>query len=199
MYYPKSQIKTNLYTNGGEYALISNNQEYTGYYWKTSSEKAFTGKTPNDINIIELKLINEIPPINNPTDDNVFYNINSTNVSYNSLKQVDSNKVLSIPTYSSPTPTPQDYQIGEFQRYFIKKANELIYTEVNKNTHDKIKNQNPTYLWQYYIAFSLPWDISGDKLHTAKTNKNIVDLIIQRLKLYKFNEYLQNDYLKFYK
>ena len=33
MYYPKSQIKTNLYTNGDKFALASTNETYTGYYY----------------------------------------------------------------------------------------------------------------------------------------------------------------------
>ena len=39
-YYPKSQIKTNLYTNGGEYTTSQNQfstvaESYIGYYYKT--------------------------------------------------------------------------------------------------------------------------------------------------------------------
>ena len=51
MYYPKSQIVTNLYTNGQEYIIKSNNEKYIGNYWKTSDGKFFTGKTPEDKNI----------------------------------------------------------------------------------------------------------------------------------------------------
>ena len=38
-YYPKSQIKPNLYTNGGEYTLIDTGEIYKGYYFKTSTGK----------------------------------------------------------------------------------------------------------------------------------------------------------------
>ena len=44
MYYPLSQITPNLYTNGSEFAYVNTNQPYTGYYWKTSSGKYYTGK-----------------------------------------------------------------------------------------------------------------------------------------------------------
>ena len=53
-YYPKSQITTNLYTNGGEFTRIDNNEIYRGYYWKNSSNKYYSGKTPNDTPSIEL-------------------------------------------------------------------------------------------------------------------------------------------------
>ena len=47
MYYPKSQIKSNLYTNGEEYVYASDKTVYTGYYYTTSDGKAFSGKEPN--------------------------------------------------------------------------------------------------------------------------------------------------------
>jgi len=60
MYYPLSQTITNLYTNGNEFTYINSTQIYTGYYWKTSSGKIYTGKTPQDANIQELIPITEL-------------------------------------------------------------------------------------------------------------------------------------------
>ena len=48
MYFPKSQIKSNLYTNGGEYVLSTTKQDYKGYYYEVSTGQKFTGKTPQD-------------------------------------------------------------------------------------------------------------------------------------------------------
>jgi hypothetical protein len=198
MYYPQSQIKTNLHTNGSELEYKSNKTQYTGYYWTTSDGKYYSGKTPQDTPTEELQLINI--RINTDSTQGQTANIISLDVSsrvYNQL--VPSNDNLLIPIYSQPQPTQQDYQIGEFRRYFVKKTNELVYTEVNKDTYDNILNKNPQWLWQDYLPFNLPWEISGDKLTIAKTNKSIVDLTMQRLSLYKFNDYLRNDYTKFYK
>jgi hypothetical protein len=197
MYYPKSQIKTNLYTNGGEFALITTNQEYIGYYWSTSTGKNYSGKTPDDIDVVELITL----PQKSPSTSNSISNYIVTtglNEYYNNIKQLKS-QTLFLPTYYQPQPTQQDYQIGEFRRYFTKKTNELLYTEVSKDTYDNILNKNSQWLWQDYLAFNIPWSISGDKLTIAKTNKNIVDLTIKNLILPKFNDYLRNDYLKFYK
>ena len=47
MYYPKSQIIENLYTNGGEYAIKSTNKEYKGYYYQVSNHQRFTGENSN--------------------------------------------------------------------------------------------------------------------------------------------------------
>lgn len=200
MYYPKSQITTNLYTNGGELAYASSQTQYVGYYYKTSSGEYFTGKTPQDGPNLELKPIT-VSINQNDLPSSFSVNVSSLNInieSYNNLKQV-SQKILNIPTSYQPSPTTQDYQIGEFRRYFVKKTNDIIYTEVNESTYNNILNKNSQWLWQDYLPFNLPWKITGDKLQVAKTNKNIVDLTMQRLTLTKFNLYLRDDYTKFYK
>jgi hypothetical protein len=58
MYYPKSQIKTNLYTNGGEFSNSITNQPYQGYYYETSNGQLYTGKNPQDGPNILLSLQN---------------------------------------------------------------------------------------------------------------------------------------------
>ena len=45
-YYPKSQVKTDLYTNGGQYVLSTTQEEYTGYYYEISTGQKYTGKNP---------------------------------------------------------------------------------------------------------------------------------------------------------
>jgi hypothetical protein len=199
MYYPKSQIVTNKYTNGQEFVLISNNQEYIGYYWETSDSKFYTGKTPNDINVVELKKFTTTDPLLLSNQNVVSYNNILSNDTYNILKQVDNKKVLLTPIYYQSQPTQQDYQIGEFRRYFVKKINEILYIEVSKDTFENIINRNPQWLYQYYTAFNIPWTISGDESTIAQTNKRIVGITMQRLDLPKFNLYLRDDYTKFYK
>ena len=63
MYYPKSQITTNLYTNGSEYIILSNGRDYIGYYFTTSDNRIFSGRNPNDKPNFEL--------IQNKSDYNV--------------------------------------------------------------------------------------------------------------------------------
>jgi hypothetical protein len=70
MYYPKSQIKTNLYTNGYEFTTTPTNttNSYSGYYWKTSNGKYFTGKTPQDLPTQPVILQDLAPPLTPPGD-----------------------------------------------------------------------------------------------------------------------------------
>jgi hypothetical protein len=47
MYYPKSQIKTNLYTDGNKYILSTTKEGYTGFYYEISTGQKYTGENPN--------------------------------------------------------------------------------------------------------------------------------------------------------
>ena len=48
MYYPLSQITTDLYTSQEEFLVQSTNLPYKGKYYSTSDGKFFTGATPQD-------------------------------------------------------------------------------------------------------------------------------------------------------
>jgi len=200
MYYPLSQIKTNLYTNGGEYTYISSGESYTGYYWKASDGKIFSGKTPQDTPVEELT------PITtqnfNTSSSNIFLSINqedTNNTTYLNIKNISVNNTIYIPPYSLTLPTSQDYQIGEFTRYFCKKSNEVVYIEISQDTYNLLLNKDQRILWQLYTPFNIPWQITGDKQIVTQTNQNIVELTIFKNKYYRFNDYLKNDYLKYFK
>jgi hypothetical protein len=202
MYYPLSQIKTNLYTNGGEYVLFNTKENYIGYYWKTSDGKIYTGKTPQDPPASELILAdtNPINPVAQNSNIPVILNQNNfENTTYFNLKNINTFEIALTPTYYPTQPTQQDYQIGEFRRYFCKKTNEIQYVEISKDQFDLLVAKDPQILWQLYFPFFIPWDITGTKEQVARVNKNIVDLTMKNLRLPRFNDYLKNDYTKYYK
>lgn len=211
-YYPKSQITTNLNTNGGELSYIDG-QEYIGYYWKNSKGQFFTGKTPQDTpteklikityngdDFLSKKPSSVIALFSDDPDPVMPYYNGSVNVlRYTLLQNIDLSKTVFLPFYSPTLPTEQDYQIGEFRRYFCKKINEIIYLEISKNTFNKLTTKNPQILWQLYFPFSLPWQITGDKENVYKTNRNITELTSIRKKLPMLSEYLKNDFTKYWK
>jgi hypothetical protein len=202
MYYPLSQITSNLYTNGGEYVYKSNQENYTGYYWKTSSGKIYTGKTPQDIPTSELISANSNPlnPVLQNSSIPVIINQNDfENTNYINVKSIDTSQIALTPIYFPTQPTQQDYQIGEFRRYFCKKTNEIQYIEISKDQFDLLVAKDPQILWQLYFPFFIPWDITGNKEQVARVNKNIVDLTMKNLRLPRFNDYIKNDYTKYYK
>jgi len=172
MYYPKSQIQENLSSNG-DLSYKSSGTPYYGFYYRVSTGKYFTGKTPQDGPNEEL-----IPSPDSPT-------------------------VLDeegkVPVYYLNTPTDQDYQFGTFTRYFCKKANELIYIEISKKTFDKLSDRDPKIYWELYIPFQINWKLTGSRENVFKVNRNIVEIAINKNKLYQFDGYLKKDYLKFWK
>jgi len=204
MYYPKSQITPNLYTNGNEFVLSTTQTVYSGFYYKIATGKIFTGRNPNDrpnIELIPLLNSQNIPtPINPNIQSNYVTTVNifekNTEIYLNTTNQSPTSKF--IPTFNPTLPTQQDYQIGEFRRYFCKKVNEISYIEIDKDTHDKLVNKDSQIEYSLYIPFYISWQLTGDKQQVARTNKNIVELTMKRLSLPKFNLYLREDYTKYF-
>ena len=218
-YYPLSQIKTNLYTQGTEYQTPDGN-EYTGFYYKVSTGKLYTGKTPqnppnllltlqpqqeeNNEDILLSRTIQKSQVIPSHKEGDPDPNINPIYQptlylasEYNSLIDPPSSK--SIPYTLLNTPTSKDYTIGEFRRYFCKRANNIIYIEIDKQQYDFLINRDSNWYWEMYSPFFIPWNISGDVNQVETTNRNIVKLTSFRKNLPKLGDYLKFNYLKYYK
>ena len=201
MYYPLSQITSNLHTNGGEFAYANTKQEYIGYYYKTSKGKYFTGKTPQD-GPNELLIAFSKDGGADVTVQNNIYSFANTD-SFEVNKYINITNQLPVapyqPTYSPTLPTQQDYTNGEMRRYFCKKTNEIIYLEINKDTYDKLVKQDPKILYQLYLPFNLPWRLTGNKEQVFIINKNITELTSSKQNLPMLVEYLKMDFTKYYK
>lgn len=193
-YYPKSQIKTNLFTEGGQLEIVSSGEEYTGYYWQTSKNEYFTGRNPSDGVPIPLQII-AVPP---PTKASLLTYTNS-NTTYNRLKNINISDTLNLPYYQKPIPTEEDYQIGSFRRYFCKKINENLYIETIKDIYDKIVDKDKGYAYRLYQPFSLIWKITGNRKIVEQTNKQIIQLTENQQRIVGLEEYLKYNYIEFYR
>jgi len=188
MYIPKNKIQTNLYTSG-EY-IDSLRNEYTGYYYKLYNGTFFTGRYPGEIpNSVQL-----YPNIEGPT--------------YSVDEKADTFKLF---------PTPNDYVIGYFTRYFIKRRNQLLYFELDKDSYTNFLNgkdlqntvvnpqglafvQPPTQsLKALYMSFTLKWLLTGDKNNVATVNQNLVKLAEDQNKILGLGVFLKENYTKYYK
>ena len=210
MYYPKSQIKTNLYTNGEDFFLTSTGERYTGFYHMISSNQFFTGKTPNTPPIRRLTpnpqptaenvdgsfLKNEIVVQSKSYESYSLPEITGINLEYATISNTSKNRLLPPP--SSPIPNTASYQLGEFERYFCKKNNELFYFEINQQTSDLLSSQTPTIAFDLYTSIQLPWSLTGDIEKVYNTNKNIVSLIEKKFKWYGFSSIFKENYTKYY-
>ena len=213
MYIPLNKIITNLYTNGGELALKSNNQEYIGDYWKDYQGKIYVGKNPNSSNSPSL-LIPFVPPSNQGSkvpfiQNAALYNeiweeydgphtITPSLQTYNRVKDIDIEPTLKTPYQQSPQPTKDDYKLGVFTRYFTVKHNQSTYSEIDKDTFDSLNSQKTDWNWQPYLPFSIPWTLTGEEKVVDQTNKSIVYLQEKRNKKLGLREFLRFNYLKFY-
>jgi len=202
-YYPKSQIKTNLYTNGNELILSTTNNTYQGYYYEISNGKKYTGKTPKDGPNILLSpvppLIQQLIQIPYPEDSPII--IQTTEIVPIQIPEYviqNTPTVRSIPLFNPTLPTDQDKQNGQFNRYFCKKTNELKYLEIDKETYTKLQAKDLKIAWDLYEPASLLWVIKGNQETVFNTNKTSVFKIEQNQKWYGFSQYFRENYLKYH-
>jgi len=193
-YYPKSQVKTSLYTSGDEFIIKSSNENYKGYFWKNSSGQYFAGKNPQVIPIEEL-IERQIDETNEeffiPQKESTW-----TRVYPNSI--VDDKPGVS-PNKNQPSPTDQDYVTGEFTRYFTKKSNQNIYYEIAKSDYDQLVNQDDSIKWQLYQPIKIIWDLQGTREEVYQANVNTVLIAEKDQKLPGFRKIFKGQYLQYYK
>jgi len=212
MYFPKSQVKTNLYTKGGEYSFVDSTNSYKGYYYQTSNGKYFSGRTPNESPSIELIKIPvkitppnldepetilgiTIPLGNTPLND--YYSIEdgyaiSTRLSFNQ-------NAPSPPKQSYPVLTDNDYKLGEFQRYFVKKGNESKFLEISLEDYRKYVNQDRDVMFELYTPIQINWILTGEKEQVYRVNQSIVARTEREQTLPGFTQYFRNRFTQFYK
>lgn len=192
MYYPKSQIKTNLYTKGKEYVISSTKEEYRGYYYQVSTGNLFTGKTPQDPN--GGLVLSPIEDITESTSSNTI-----TDPVYNSIKNTTSTPSITSPTSIYPQPTERDYEIGEFQRYFLLKTNEIRFIEVTKEVYNQYYTKNPKVQFSLYFPFTLSWKLTGDKQKVYEVNEKNSKETEVKYNLRGLTQYLKHRFTQFYK
>jgi hypothetical protein len=198
MYFPKSQIKSNQYTNGGELQVKSTGQEYKGYYFTTSNGDFYSGKTPDDSPIETLIQIpsqvgkvdgESIPLKNYYVADFDYYNAKNISLDRTAPR---------APIQTLGKPTDKDTQNGFFYRYFVKKGNEGRFIEISKEEHLKFQNKDTSIQWQLYTPTRIKWDIQGDREQVYNGNKTVVSLTEQRENLPGFTLFFRGQFDKFW-
>ena len=212
-YYPKSQIKTNLYTNGGEYSLATNRGQYTGYYYETSTGEKYTGRNPQDgpnTKLIPITLSNEVDPTIPFVQSNLNNLITLNNiVGRDQAKQFDFDTSFTpptsmnlsprlIPQFNLTLPTDQDKLNGQFSRYFCKKNNEIKYLEIDKDTYQQLQKIDSKIAWDLYTPVVVLWIIQGNQTQVFTSNKGTVQTIENNLQWHGFTQYFQDKFLKYY-
>tara|TARA_R110000782_G_scaffold218445_1_gene305848 strand:- start:371 stop:1216 length:846 start_codon:yes stop_codon:yes gene_type:complete len=221
MYIPKNKIQTNLYTSGEDYKNITTGIPYKGYYWTMYTGKIFTGKNPEDKpteELIEIAAVTDsiwdltekkqtfqqyVDNYDSEVVPGQYQNMIDVGA-YNRVRKVDISITKLVPQQYYPTPTDEEYELGVFTRYFIVKTNELVYTEINKNTYTKLLNQDTQHLFELYIPFKLQWTLVGGEVEVSNANRTQIEIREERLNKTGLKEFMQTptnfnyDYLQFY-
>ena len=200
MYYPKSQIKPNLYTSGNKYILSTTQEGYIGYYYELSNGKTYTGKNPQDGPNIELLISFPNSFLLERTNENFDSPSSSPLIDFISEDGYSTfeNSSRYVPTFNPTTPTSQDQQNGQFTRYFCKRNNEPKYLEISKTTFNQLYTKSPEIAWDLYTPISILWQIKGDKNKVYVSNKALTESIETKFKWYGFSQYFQGKFLKYY-
>ena len=219
-YYPLSQIQTDLFTNGDEYAFKSSKEPYKGSYYKTSDGKTYSEKIPSN----QSKEIIPVNPVTlEPSDESIIFSSISSNTTINiiggpdetddsSIYDNDGNVLYNadsfgynfqgnariVPSSYYPVLSQEQKDSGQLTRYFTKKTNELRYIETNKKTHDALKGKDSGIAWDLYEPASLTWRIKGDKTKIFNLNKGTVLTKEQQLRWPGFSKYFKDKFTQFY-
>jgi hypothetical protein len=205
MYYPSHQIKSNLYTNGGELQYAYNNEDYIGFYYGTSNGEFYTGRHNQDGS--NYRLVSLIPNIgdtnsqpigSNETYNNSIWVINDD--SYNKIKSIENGTSQeNHPSPIFPTPTKEDYDLGETTRYFLKKTNEIKFIEISNLEYGKYVSRSENVPYQLYIPFTLIWELKGDIQQVNEINYKTVKRVEESQKLYGLEQYFKGNFTQLYK
>lgn len=206
-YYPLNRVKTNQRTAGGQFTL--NGVEYRGDYYETFDGNFFTGKDPIQGPSQKLQPYTPPPPVEErqPRRREVPLTPQETVDLISSKGTLAEIQTFQTPQPFYPQPTENDYKRKSITRYFAKKRDRAGYIiEVNKETHDSLKNVDSVYDYITYETTSTLWQIAGP-LYDDRTNRQykIAGIIDTNKRLIEAKEpsfpgliaYIGGDYAKF--
>jgi hypothetical protein len=133
---PKSNIVPGKYTSGGEFAVLSTNTPYQGYYYELNN-KFYSGKeySPSSPEIIRIQ---------SPEKNNLLNRFPTA--IYSLVSGITSKAILTPPIKALPS------EIGTISdrstRFFCKKINSDIIKEIDEQTYKSLQSQ-PIYQITY--------------------------------------------------
>lgn len=198
-YIPANRVITNLTCNG-ELNIKETGKPYYGVYYSLYNGKFYTGKNPSNTPSYEL-IIKETNTTITPTNlapQSIITNINNyNNATYINIQNKPVNNKF-LPNLYFPRITDEEKQLGEFTRFFTKKINENLYTEIDKEQYNNFNSKNQEYFWELYELIVIPWEIKGNEENVYNINRNMVELWENKNKKYGLGAYLEYNYLEFY-
>lgn len=172
-YYPSFSIKTNLISSGQE--LLLNGKPYSGKYYITQNGKAFSGPDP-DTGPSEPLVFNRSSGF---SPGLVSVNLSdSQKLKLAAQTATEINRIPGKPNSFYPQPAESDYRRGYLIRYFTKKQNETIITEISEDEYTNIVNGTADYNISLYQTTKILWKITGPLNSQRKSQYNVIPGII---------------------
>ena len=137
MYLPKFKVTEPQYTYGDEYELSTTGLVYTGFYFKSSTGQAYTGKAPGDG---ENTLLNVSRDFRTDFERDQPY-LTDYDVLVNDPNLFALRKTLPLPPHY-PMPSTQESAI---MRYFAKEKVTGQIIEISKSTYQALKKKSTLY------------------------------------------------------
>lgn len=158
-FYSEQEIINGLYTQGKEWMLIDYT-EYTGQYHRYTTGEVYT---ESQWNKDKSKRLIKYQDISEPVK------------MYKSLKSVKTQYANDIKSYK-PVITSADKKAGSITRYFIKRYDSEIVTEISADTFNKWSSNKIDK--NIYQATSIEW-IVADTYNKIDINKDVVPQVAE--------------------
>lgn len=213
-YYPLTRIIPNKYTRGDEFSL-PDGTSYTGRYYITYDNRAYTGINPvlgTNLLLEPRKDAQTVVGMQGTNYKEGTYTLTTRNynaaLSQQAQVNLDAQLTALIPYY--PLPLDSDYARGYFTRYFAKNVTGPGYiVEISQLDWTKIQNGNvDNNLVLGYESTSMLWQLTGPLKDTRKSQYEIQGGVydtnkrVTEAKQKGFNgivEFIGGDYIKFAK
>ena len=168
MYIPNSKIQRKITSNSTTFISKADHKPYNGPYIETTNGRFFAGHNNNNVG---FELLKKPSRKNDPSKSKQFglskgakmYNIINKDLK-TQLKDTIS------PATSKPLPTENEYSVGFFIRYFLKRINSKFFIEISKDIYDSIYKRENKYDYNLYEIGSLKWYITGNNVHSLNSN-----------------------------
>ena len=195
VYTPKAKLRQGLFTEGKEWMFAETLEEYIGLYHKypndaVYSEASFFPELSKPlVEFVEQSAIYPIlDDIGQPTGDetnnnSLYYRITEARFNHHYL-----------PPYHYPSPTPEQYDVGFFKRFFVQKVNNISdITEIPADEYDRINATNKPGIDQgIYRRISLKWTIDGPLSDVQAANARVIAHEELNKTMLGLNEYLSD-------
>ena len=214
MYFPPSQVITNLSTDGSTYETANDGISYSGFFWELKGKARYTGKTPESRNPGDQRLLIKIIGGKetggglrevNYFESSIPDNIIQPHGSISQYQFINDIKERRIPLAIKLELTEFQKKRRSIKRFFLKRNGSFEYMEVNGITFNSIAEKRE-YAWDLYSYAQLRWEINGEEFNVEKRNKDRVFSIernINKISIYNepwtgFSQYFNQNYLQYY-